>query len=70
MIELRSQQGETVDLICRRAYGRETAENLAAVLDLNRGLAALGPVLPTGTLVRLPDPPADPPRVAVVRLWD
>jgi phage tail protein X len=70
MIELRSQQGETVDLICRRAYGHETAENVAAVLDINRGLAALGPILPTGTVVRLPDPPSDPPRHPVVRLWD
>ncbi|MQX37861.1 tail protein X [Roseospira navarrensis] len=70
MIELRSRQGDTVDLICRRAYGRETAETVAAALDTNPGLAALGPILPVGTVVRLPDPPSAPPRRAVVRLWD
>lgn len=70
MIELRSQQGETVDLICRRAYGHETSETVAATLNANPGLAALGPILPLGTVVRLPDPPSDPPRRVVVRLWD
>ncbi|MBB4266877.1 tail protein X [Roseospira visakhapatnamensis] len=70
MIELRAQQGDTLDLICRRVYGQETAENVAAALDLNPGLADLGVVLPTGTRVRLPDPPTATPTVAVVKLWD
>lgn len=70
MIETRARQGDTLDLVCRRVYGRETAENVAAALEANPGLAGLGVVLPTGTPVRLPDPPATTPSVTVIKLWD
>ncbi|NBN62772.1 tail protein X [Pannonibacter tanglangensis] len=46
-------QGETVDAICWRHYGR-TAEVTEAVLAANPGLSGLGPVLPFGTWVTLP----------------
>lgn len=53
IIEIRSQ-GMTVDLLCHRHYGR-TRGTTERVLDENPGLAALGPVLPVGTRVRLPE---------------
>jgi len=61
-------QGDTVDAICHRIYG-QTAGITEAVLEANRGLAELGPVLPHGTVVDLPDLPqqADVQRV---QLWD
>lgn len=61
-------QGDTVDLICWRYYGR-TAGVTEQVLEANPGLAALGPVLPMGRLVALPDQPKRP-TARRVQLWD
>lgn len=63
-----SIQGDTVDLICRRAYGDESGY-VEAVLEANPGLAGKGPILPVGTVVKLPElaKPADLPTVS---LWD
>ena len=62
--------GETVDLICRRHYGDESGY-AEAVYDANRGLAALGAILPAGVVIVLPEvvaaaAEADTP----IRLWD
>ena len=54
---VRSVQGDTVDLICWRTYGR-TAGITEQVLEANPGLADLGAELPIGTLVTLPAQPA------------
>ena len=51
--QVRSVQGDTVDLICWRTYGR-TAGITEQVLEANPGLADLGAELPIGTLVTLP----------------
>ena len=53
-MRVRAQQGDTVDAICQRVYGR-TAGVTEAVLEANPGLADLGPVLPHGTVIDLPD---------------
>lgn len=61
---------EMLDAICKRYYGDEhgTTEK---VLAANRGLAALGPVLPLGTKIELPDlAPASTPEKGSIRLWD
>jgi len=63
-----AQQGDTVDLICHRHYGR-TVGVTEQVLSLNPGLADLGPVLPMGTRVELPDLPATPAK-KLINLWD
>lgn len=64
-----TRQGEMVDMICRRAYGDESGY-VEQVLDVNPGLAALGPVLPLGTKVLLPDLPKAAPERKIVSLWD
>lgn len=65
-----SRQGETIDAICWRELGR-TRDVTEQVLTLNPGLAALGPVLPPGTAVELPDPASTvPARRETVQLWD
>ena len=51
--QVRAVQGDTVDLICWRTYGR-TAGITEQVLEANPALADLGPELPIGTLVTLP----------------
>lgn len=64
-----TRQGETVDLVCLKHYGR-TRDVTETILAANRGLAALGAVLPLGTAVILPDI-ADRPRAgALPTLWE
>ena len=54
MITYRAKEGEMVDGICQDYYGR-TRGVVEQVLAANPGLAAQGPRLPAGTLVRLPE---------------
>ncbi|OWJ92740.1 phage tail protein [Pseudomonas sp. A46] len=63
-----AHQGETLDALCWRIYGR-TAGITEAVLQANPGLAEQGPVLHQGTAVRLPPQPPEPERTPI-RLWD
>lgn len=65
---VRAVQGDTVDLLCWRHYGR-TAGVTEQVLEANRGLAAFGPVLPAGTAVLMPAIPA-PAQQQRLQLWD
>ena len=69
MTAYRTVSGDTVDLIAWRYYGSESFT--LAILEANPGLAALGPLLPAGTLVLLPRP-ADirPAEARGVQLWD
>jgi len=62
--------GETVDAICWRVLGR-TAGTTEQVLGLNPGLTSLGPRLPGGTVVILPDAiSAASATIDIVQLWD
>ena len=63
-----TRQGETVDLACSRFYGR-TADVTELVLDANVGLAALGPILPAGTVIAMPPAPTRQPR-GLVKLYE
>lgn len=71
-MQVRAMQGDTVDLLCWRHLGR-TAGVAELTLQINHGLSTLGPVIPEGTLVALPDvtntaasTQADP----TIKLWD
>ena len=61
-------QGDTLDAICVRYYGR-TEGVVEAVLAANPGLAELGAVLPHGTAVELPDVQTAPV-AETVNLWE
>jgi len=68
MITYRTKDGDILDDVVFRYYGtlKGTVE---AVLEANPNLADLGPVLPVGVTITLPDmkgPVAEQP----VRLWD
>lgn len=67
-MQLRSLQGDTLDLIMFRHYGY-TAGITEQVLNLNPGLAALGPTLPTGTLINMPAAPTQAEQ-PLIQLWD
>lgn len=56
MATYRAKEGETVDEICWMFYGRTrgVVEQVYQAQQ-NKGLAALGPRLPAGTLVELPE---------------
>ncbi|GAB7553119.1 tail protein X [Novosphingobium sp. 11B] len=63
-------EGDTVDAVCWRELGR-TQGVTEQVLDLNPGIAALGPRLPAGTVLTLPELSAAAPAVLeTVKLWD
>lgn len=64
-------QGDTVDAICWRHYGR-TAGITEAVYAANPSLAEIGPLLPLGTPITLPDLPTQPAAATrqLVNLWD
>ena len=66
--QVRTIQGETVDALCWRHYGR-TLGMTEAVLEANPGLAAKGLILPQGLLVSMPDLPTPQPK-PIVQLWD
>lgn len=67
-IAVRAHQRETLDQLCHRVLG-ETAGVTEQALQLNPGLAELGPALPEGTLVRLPESPPQQPRKKTIQLW-
>lgn len=62
--------GIALDRLLFDVTGRE--DLVPGVLDANPGLAALGPVLPVGTVIRIPEASAAE-EIAVIettRLWD
>ncbi|MEN4536844.1 tail protein X [Pantoea agglomerans] len=63
-----AQQGDTVDEICQRYYGR-TGQAVELVYAANPSLAESGPVLPHGCKVTLPDLP-ESSAGETVNLWD
>lgn len=67
-VKVRAIEGDTVDKICHQHYGR-TQGTTEKVLKANPGLAALGPILPSGTLVTLPDDTRGQ-ATKKVRLWN
>jgi phage tail protein X len=66
--QYRTRDGDRLDDICWRHYGRSSGL-VEPALDANPGLADPGPVYPTGVVIELPDLPA-PTQPGPVRLWD
>ncbi|KAB0571282.1 tail protein X [Brucella pituitosa] len=52
-------EGITLDLLLWRAYGVRGRILVEEALALNTDLAALGAIIPLGTLVQLPDLPPE-----------
>ena len=67
-MKIYAMQGDTLDAICARFYGR-TAGVVEAVLKANSGLAESGVILPHGTPVEMPEVDGAPPRESE-NLWD
>jgi phage tail protein X len=68
-VNVTAHQGDSVDSLCYRHLGSSDA--VETVLDQNPGLAALGPILPMGTVVVLPDArDAVAKKKNLIQLWD
>jgi phage tail protein X len=52
-------EGITLDLLLWRKYGVRGQSLVEAAFDANPGLSDLGPVLPLGTRVLIPDLPVE-----------
>ena len=68
-MQVRSLQGDTVDVLCWRHLG-VTSGAVEQTYAKNPGLASLGPVLPSGTLVELPEANTQSVKQTTVQLWD
>lgn len=64
-----ARQGDTVDSIAWRYYGRVTASILQVVLEANNGLADAGALLPAGYELALPEIDATTSVAPAVTLW-
>ena len=62
-------QNDTVDAICWRYYGR-TAGVVEKVLEANSSIAELGPFLPMGTAIQLPEIQTQQNTTQSIQLWD
>lgn len=67
-ITVRALQGDTLDELCHRHLGA-TATVTEQALALNPGLAELGPILPEGHRVTLPEAAPEPARHDTIHLW-
>lgn len=63
-----TRNGDTVDYIAWKFYGRQDRRTVEQVLAANQGLADYGPTLPPNVRVELPDLVAE--TVNGVKLWD
>lgn len=69
-MQVRTQQGDTVDLLCHRHLGRTAGGVVERTYALNPGLAHLGAVLPAGHAVTLAKPNESTATTTTVNLWD
>lgn len=61
-------QGDTLDVICARYYGR-TEGVVETVLEANPGLSELGVILPHGTVIELPEVSSSAV-TEIINLWE
>lgn len=67
-MEVLSQQGDALDLVCYRFYGH--TNTVEAVLEINPTLSFLPAILPTGTVINLPDLKQEAAQLDTIQLWD
>lgn len=67
-MRVRARQGDTIEAICWRHL--KTTDITTQVLELNPALAAIGVLVPEGTLVILPDVATTANTKKLTQLWD
>ena len=68
MAEYRTKDGELLDAICYRYYGRQSGV-IELVLAANQNLSRQPEQLPAGLVITLPDLPAQTNDITPIRLW-
>lgn len=63
-----TKDGDVLDDVVNRYYGDTKNGIVEMVLEANSGLADLGPILPAGVSISLPDRPVTATD-SLVRLW-
>jgi len=66
-MKYRTKDGDTLDAICWKYYGAQGGA-VEIVLEANPRLADMGPELPSGVIITLPDMP-EPQIKEGVTLW-
>jgi phage tail protein X len=66
MVEYRTQDGDTADIIAYKYYG-DQAGAVVALFNANPGLAAKGDIFTAGIVVKLPE--LEKAVTSTVRLW-
>ena len=69
-MQVRTQQGDTVDLLCHRHLGATSGGVVERTYALNPSLADQGAVLAAGCLVTLPPAPTLTATSPTVTLWN
>ncbi|MNB71249.1 Phage Tail Protein X [compost metagenome] len=67
-MKIYAMQGDTLDAICARYYGR-TQGVVETVLEANPGLAASGVIVPHGRAIEIPEIDSAA-KAETVHLWD
>jgi len=68
IMEHRTKDNETLDMICHRIYGTSSGI-VEQVLELNHHLADYGTVLPSGLVIDLPEINAIKTKQTTITLW-
>jgi len=66
-IQYLTRQGDILDDLCFRIYGKQEAGQVEAVLLANQNLGDIALELPAGVIITFPDLTTEPK--AQVRLW-
>lgn len=69
MLQYSTREGDTIDYIAWKHYGTQVGRVVEQLTEANPGLADLGPTLPAGVVIDLPELEASA-LVEGVRLWD
>lgn len=69
MTSYTTKDGDTLDYVCWRYYGRSSGA-VEAVLEANRDLAERGVVLPAGVVIALPEIVEEDTAPKLTRLWE
>lgn len=68
-MKYRTKDGDVLDAICAKNYG-DTPHQVEDVFVANPGIAALGLVLPSGLIIKLPEIEDTAQERPTIRLWD
>ena len=66
-IQYKTREGDILDDLCYRIYGKQVPGQIEAVLLANQNLADIALTLPAGVIITFPD--LSTQEVATIRLW-